>query len=161
MSWLDKKRVDIHYKCKENGGVSRARNIGLDISPSAYVSFIDADDDIADNYLDTIYKVLRNSNRDYAIFDYTMQGRLVRSSGRIRDLPAYAVWAYAFKRSCIGTERFNENLNVAEDMDWLPRVIKGKKVKRVSVPIYHYKWNNNPDSLSKRFNRGDLPLERN
>lgn len=48
---------------KENGGVSSARNLGLDKAQGQYVLFVDSDDFVSSNYLETI---------DKEIFDYDM-----------------------------------------------------------------------------------------
>ena len=67
------------------------------------------------------------------------------------------VWAWAFTWQCIGDKRFDENMNVGEDYTWLQQVItKDKKRYNAPEPIYRYEWNANPDSLSKRYNRGEL-----
>lgn len=39
----------------ENGGVSRARNIGLDMAKGEYVTFVDGDDYLAKDYLQELY----------------------------------------------------------------------------------------------------------
>lgn len=41
-----------------NGGVSNARNIGIDISSGEYISFIDSDDYINENYIKELYNNL-------------------------------------------------------------------------------------------------------
>jgi len=45
----------IHVLHKENGGVSSARNAGLSFASGQYIAFVDADDYIHSNYLDTLY----------------------------------------------------------------------------------------------------------
>lgn len=53
---LDFKRVDnrIIYIKKENGGVSSARNVGLRQACGEYVTFIDSDDYVEENYLEQL-----------------------------------------------------------------------------------------------------------
>ena len=76
-------------------------------------------------------------------------------------VPWAAVWAYAFTWGCIGDYRFDENLNVAEDLTWLKQVITEDKKRGISGEVvYIYDWNANPDSLTKLFNRGDIKMLR-
>lgn len=39
---------------KKNGGQSDARNAGLDAASGAYISFVDSDDYIAENFIETL-----------------------------------------------------------------------------------------------------------
>ncbi len=140
-----------------NKGVSGARNTGLMAAHGRYISFIDADDNVEPDYVHTLYTIMRKGY-DYAVFPFwaCSEGAV----GRVRDelIGNYAVWAWCFTWNIIGDERFDENLNVAEDVDWLRRVILPElKGHRSDKYIYRYDWNANPNSLSKRFNRGDLP----
>lgn len=52
-------RVRVFHK--ENGGVSSARNLGLDNAKGEWVSFVDADDIIYSNNLDILFEVARNN----------------------------------------------------------------------------------------------------
>lgn len=145
----------------DNMGASHARNVGLEHSDGEFISFIDADDGIEPNYLDTIYKLMREGY-DYVLFKFIYEANGAVCSNRDELYGNYALWAWRFNRRIIGGERFNENLNVSEDIDWLSRVVKeGTNGYRSDKAIYRYDWDANENSLCKRFNRGEIPKERN
>ena len=50
----------IHYVHKKNGGVSSARNLGLELIDSEYVTFVDGDDTVSDDYIEQILRYARN-----------------------------------------------------------------------------------------------------
>lgn len=52
---------------KENGGAATARNAGLDVMTGAYIAFVDADDDMELNYIETLYNTLSQKNAQVAI----------------------------------------------------------------------------------------------
>ena len=49
---------------KKNGGQSDARNVGLDAASGAYISFVDSDDYIAENFIETLYDLLHEYHTD-------------------------------------------------------------------------------------------------
>ena len=53
-----------------NNGVSNARNVGIEISNSKYITFIDADDTIENNFLLEAYELIENNNLDIIIGGY-------------------------------------------------------------------------------------------
>lgn len=55
---LDKRIKVIH---KENGGLSDARNVALDVMTGEYVTFIDSDDYVAENYVEYLYKLIEEN----------------------------------------------------------------------------------------------------
>lgn len=58
---LDKRIQVIH---KENGGLSSARNYGLDISNGEYIAFVDGDDYIADDFIESLLVEIINTGAD-------------------------------------------------------------------------------------------------
>ena len=54
----------------ENGGVSNARNMGIDISNSKYIAFVDADDSVEKAFLEEAYNIIENNNLDIVIGGY-------------------------------------------------------------------------------------------
>lgn len=63
----DKRIVVIH---KENGGLSDARNAGLDICKGEYIFFIDSDDWIKTDTIEFLYKITQDKKSNIVIGDY-------------------------------------------------------------------------------------------
>ena len=56
----------IYYK-KKNGGVSSARNFGLEKATGKYICFVDGDDHLEKNYLECLYQSVSSGDHDFSI----------------------------------------------------------------------------------------------
>lgn len=59
------KRIKVFHK--NNGGLSDARNYGLKHANGEYVIFIDSDDSVKENYVESLYNVIIDDSSDIAI----------------------------------------------------------------------------------------------
>lgn len=71
---------------KKNGGLSDARNVGIKVSTGQYLTFIDSDDYISNDYIEYLYRMLKDNNADVSIcncYFVTEKGMIV--SNKIKN----------------------------------------------------------------------------
>ena len=153
------------YFEKENGGVSSARNLGIEHSKGQYITFIDSDDWVESDYLDVLYKVLKDEAADISVstykqFDMTANCYYVHSYQRgyekrvfvqdefILELPLLERYDRSFgystgklvNRNMLGNVRFNEVTTLSEDMEfWYKVYLFLHKVVYVYRDAYIYR----------------------
>ncbi len=161
----------VKYIAKENGGVSSARNAGLDAANGTYIMFVDSDDYVADDYFAEIDKALAEYDWDYIMFPtYYTDGKTVTAShstpfsvkGRentariIADIMAGGTIngpvTKVYKRCIVQaiSLRFNEKLSIAEDWSFnVKYAINIESICRIGKPLY-YVSTENENSLSRK-----------
>ena len=55
---------------KKNGGLSDARNTGLDFCKGEYVSFVDSDDWVANSFIESLIREINNHNADIGVANF-------------------------------------------------------------------------------------------
>lgn len=74
----DDRVIVIH---KENGGLSDARNVAIDKAKGDYLTFIDSDDYVAENHLESLYKAIVDTESDIAVANIsTFSDNLINES---------------------------------------------------------------------------------
>lgn len=154
---------------KKNGGCATARNRGLKAAKGDYIQFIDADDMVPDYFIDKLLKKIASGDYDVIDFSWkslTAQGTqhnyIVSSDNDYLWNPS--VCTRCFKRSYIGSNRFNELKDSTEDEDFsrkLGYLDRSIPIKHGSIPDYMYFYRTAVDnSKIKRFKAGMMKTKR-
>lgn len=132
-------RIKVFHK--KNGGVSSARNVGLDNANGEWIVFIDSDDAINNQYLSVTKKAtvdLILTGCDYYGATYIKDKIKITDStlshfyeNYLQTLQMRVPWAKFYKRSLIENLRFNESYKVGEDTLFVLSYLR--RVKSMSV----------------------------
>lgn len=131
--------VRIKYFKKNNGGVSSARNFGIDKCTGKYINFFDSDDLAYPNHLSEAYNFIsENKDAKIILFDFEwgdMERKHVKEVlMRYKD-PNKAILSLNYPstncvflhKSIFEHARFNESLTIGEDWDfWLKNSVRHK-----------------------------------
>ena len=144
---------------KKNGGVSTARNMGIDKAKGDFITFMDADDFIPDYYVQKVLKKIEETNAD--VIEYSWRFMVGTYEVNLRSDEDYqvnpAVWCRCFKRSFLGDIRFNEKKDSTEDEDFSRKVgfMEPGDYKHVVIPDFMYFYRETlPNSKHHRFRKG-------
>lgn len=155
---IAKKYVHLHpnfqYIYKENGGLSDARNYGLRYVQYNYVTFLDSDDYVAENYFSEIFAVLQ-SGPDMIIFDWMDVGEDDHTNIiKGMDFPEYlwtvqpSAWNKVYKTSLFAGVNFPKG-KLYEDVGTIYKLLLYvKEYRYINKPLYMYRKNRKGSILS-------------
>ena len=156
---LDELKTKIIHLDYNSGNASIPRNVGLDYAIGEYISFIDSDDMVTNDYIEKILKKIDEEAFDYCYFGW----RSGDKTYLIEEEPLewnHSVWNCIYKKDMIGKERFNENYNIDEDGDFNDRVRKGKRANIMDI-LYIYAFEERSDSISSLYSQGKIGFKKN
>ena len=146
---------------RKNGGLSAARNSGIEVALGEYIMFVDSDDYIEPNVLkglldqvdrdnlDVLRYRLQYVNPQYEVFnpyksdpfkgnDYSEIPKDGVSFLNSRMSTACYAWAFVIKRELLDGCIFTPGIYF-EDTDWTPRMLcKAKRVASTNTVVYNY-----------------------
>lgn len=149
---------------KKNGGLSSARNAGLNVAKGKYISFIDPDDCISENYFNILVEKAENNNCDVIVSGYkTIPNNIeiipsyklnkilkgtdfILSSDNVHSKNELCfVWRYLYRLKLIKENKilFNEKIFIGEDVVFnLEILCNSGRVVAISDILYYYTTNN-------------------
>lgn len=169
MAKQDQRITVIH---KRNGGLSSARNAGIDAASGQYIGFVDSDDYIAENMYEMLLSALQKNDADISICNRyyvsdngkknirknSIQQELVMDSEtalrRMNDFKSFdmAAWDKLYKKSLFDKIRFPEN-RLSEDFYIMCKLFCGaKKIVYIPESLYFYRQREGSITKNTRIN---------
>lgn len=168
---------------KPNGGLSDARNYGLERAKGEFVYFMDSDDWIEPNLLEDNLKIIQDENLDFIIFGYIqddedVDGKLMASKvvapkiselikGQPIELDVHHIglmgyaWNKVYRRSFLNQHnfRFEKGISLVEDILFnAPIYTISQKIVFNPKAYYHY-FNRPVLTLMKKFYKNSFELK--
>ncbi|MBE5961363.1 MAG: glycosyltransferase family 2 protein [Lachnospiraceae bacterium] len=140
---------------KENKGVSAARNLGIEKATGDLIQFMDADDEMLPNMIETLYDVMKEEKADIAVCNFTGNPMFyTKFKDRVYDLHnendllkyyqdtfcMLLPWNKLYKRKVL-TTKFDEKIHFAEDELFNLAVLRdARRIVCIDKPLYIYHY---------------------
>lgn len=179
-SVLENKYSNVFVYHQENGGVSAARNFGMEKSQGKYIVFVDADDFLMPTYLEESVKIAEKHYTDIVmgmnVTTYSKDTAEEYQSGndavkifendKVRDINKWMLgtvlrggnnaylgqgpWNRLVTRQLAISTPFNEHLPVGEDIVWNLQLLRKCRKVCIADSIW-YVYYMNPGSSSRKY----------
>ena len=156
---LGDKYNNVYCYHKTNGGLSSARNYGIDKANGTYISFIDADDWVEPDYVERLYEAIRINHADIAVCGYRLEeaqsglvtfdeDQLISPHEAMKILGdiypkenvlLVVAWNKLYKRSLFDNIRYTES-KIHEDEHIAHHILgEADSVVLITDALYHYR----------------------
>lgn len=177
--WYKKQDKRVKVIHKKNGGVSSARNAGLENATGDYIGFVDSDDWVNKEMYEILLKAIKDTNSDVATLDYILvnnqKGYINRVSKNIKyklykdkeilkeyllegtKSGSYSCWRKLYKRRLFENIRFPEG-KINEDIITNYKVLKNAKQHVKINYVGYYYWQDNESITRGGLKQRDFDL---
>ena len=162
---------------KTNGGLSDARNAGLDIMSGEWVSFVDSDDFVSKYYIENLYNLATEFMADVSMVSYSK----IYTTDFISDYEAFnkprkftafscieklfycklcgiGAWGKLYKSQLFENIRFPIG-RISEDVGTIPYVLdKANSIAYCDIKDYFYLMRDNSITNESKFNKKYLTV---
>ncbi|MBE6153208.1 MAG: glycosyltransferase [Firmicutes bacterium] len=157
-NFLAEKDNRVKVVTQKNMGLSETRNRGMELATGEYICFIDSDDYIEKEMIETLLKTAKKTNADVcesSFYIHMKDGNIKDVSceqkgikfveGKLDLINSYSdatilipAWDKLYKLSAIKDFKFDKNC-FKEDSDYIYRLCMAEKTfALVNIPFYHY-----------------------
>ena len=155
-----------------NGGLSAARNTGVEVAQGKYVMFVDSDDYLEPNVLGALMAQIERDSLDVLRFRYQNVKESGEAFAPYKDMTNYNdysvsptdgltflnermgiqcyAWQFVVKADIVRQELFTPGIYF-EDTDWTPRMLlRAERVASTELVVYNYLWREGSITLSQK-----------
>ena len=159
--WAKKdQRIKVIHK--ENGGLSDARNFGLDHATGDYIGFLDSDDKVFNNIYERLYLMIKENDSDMAMCSYlrsdedlnneelsikTYNIKEIYDDIMLDKINAH-VWDKLYKKECFDDIKFPYGLHFEDLAIFYKMAFNMKKITISNEQLYYYRVDRN-DSITQ------------
>lgn len=164
------KKIEIKYYFQKNSGPSIAKNLGIDMAIGEYILFVDSDDTISENYIESLvinqkegmligasYKIIEDikitnknlkiTNKDYYVRDEILNDLLI---GKLNGF----VVLYLFNKEQMKEVYFEKDIRYMEDTLFLIKYIIKNNINNIIYLKYvHYNYYQTDGSITNDTNK--------
>lgn len=140
-------KIEIKYYFQKNSGPSIAKNLGIDMAIGEYILFVDSDDTISENYIESLvinqkegiligasYKIIedikrKNKNVKITNKDYYIRNEILNDLV-IGNLNGF-IWLYLFNKEKMKEIYFEKDIRYMEDTLFLIKYIINNNINNI------------------------------
>ncbi len=160
---------------KANGGLSDARNAGLDIATGKYICFIDSDDYVSKGFIEELYNTIITENVDISITDMVMvygdgiEDRRGENSVRLYSKEEAlrvmflqkefnnSAWGKMFRRELFADKRFVKGV-LYEDFELVFRIMFDIPNVAFTRRQFYYYYQNSSSIMHQKVSERDFVI---